>query len=87
MSHNRSTFSTGRANVEKNQTTEGCTQDQRRVWNTHTINCCENPGRFSFDGQAVQGSGPDIQIRIGSAHDKNKDCSIDDMVQDFDANL
>ena len=75
---------TARGDIEVDEEAEQSTKNHGGVWHTHAIDPLEYGRSLPFNGQAIESTGGNIQVRVGSAHHEDKDGAIDDVVEDFD---
>lgn len=81
------TFGTRSRDIEEYQAAERRTKKQCWKRNTPTGDFLEDGRRLPLHSQAIQCSRADVEVRVRSAHNKNKDGRVDDVVQSFDSDL
>lgn len=77
-------LSGGGATGHESQATESSAQEDTPVRDTHSVGVGKELWCVAGDSKTVDGSGCDIQVRVGSGQDEKQNTSVDDVVQALD---
>jgi hypothetical protein len=50
--------------------------ENKLTWHTHAVHTLEDPGRLALGRKCIEGTRTNVKIRVGRAHNKDKDYSV-----------